>query len=761
MIEKKEKKEKAFKFWSKLVLILILALTGLWGYRIFDLRFDYDFEKFFPANDPDADFFYAHRKQFEADNNFLLISIERKNGLFDTQFLRKVEKFREELSKLPNVVGVQAITNQQELFVNNFGGAFAKPYISFTDSLRKKDSLRVYRSEELINTLVARDGSSLCVFLKHKDVLSKKKSDALVDAIESIYPKYHFEKVRMAGTTVGQKYYIQKMNVELVLFMGLSSALIVLFLFIAFRSLWGVLVPQAVIVSGLIWILGGMGMTNTPMNILLTTLPSIMFVVSMSDVIHLVSRYIDALRENHSRFEAIWVTIKEVGYATFLTSFTTAIGFATLYFVNVQPVRIFGLVVGVGVMIAYLLSIVLLPILFYYTPIPKITQKSDDSFWKERLPKVYNYISNNRWRIMGIYGVVVLVSGLGMTLLKADNLIMDDIRDDDPIKVDFNYLDQHFGGFRPFELVVSVKDTTTKVWDKANLETMVKVENYLENVFGVELKTSLVQSLSALNRAAHKGNPNYFQLPEDQRSINRFRRFLKIAGQGKIIRLMVDSTERTTRISGGIPDWGNNKVAAKNKALLAFIKKHKLDKDLNFRLTGSAYLLDKNISYLSMSLIQGLLVSILIVSVLMGLLYRSFRMMIISIIPNIIPLMVIAAIMGFTGLEIKTSTAIIFTIAFGIAVDDTIHLLGKFKFELTKHGNKEVALRNAFLVTGKAMILTTLVLCSGFLLLLFSTFNGTFFLGLLLSIALFVALILDLTLLPVLILLFYKAPGEK
>jgi predicted RND superfamily exporter protein len=354
------------------------------------------------------------------------------------------------------------------------------------------------------------------------------------------------------------------------------------------------------------------------------------------------------------------------------------------------------------------------------------------------------------------YGVVILIGLVGLSLVKTDNLIMDDIRDDDPIKVDFTFLDTHFGGFRPFELVVTVKDTSETIWKMEHLEAMQKVEKYLDKEFGVELKGSVVQSLSVLNRSANSGNPKYFKLPEDNRNLTRFKRFLKIAGQGKMIRLMVDSTDRVTRITGGIPDWGNNKVTAKNEALFRFIEKEKLNEKLHFQLTGSAYLLDKNISYLSRSLLQGLAISITIVSLLMGLLYKSWRMMVISIIPNVLPLLVIAAVMGFTGLEIKTSTSIIFTIAFGIAVDDTIHLLGKFKLELMKGIGKEQALKNAITITGKAMILTTLILCSGFMLLLFSDFNGTFYMGLLLSLALLVALILDLTLLPVLIHLFYK-----
>jgi len=753
--------EKKFKFWSVIIGVVLIAATSFLGYKITDLRFDYDFEKFFPANDDDADYFYVHRKKFEADNNFLLIAVQREKGVFDKSFLNKIERFRAELSSIKYVKVVRALTNQNETFLNSTGGAFSKPYVNLKSNDFSNDSIRVYNSKELINTLISKDGKALCVFLKHEDVLSKKKSDHIVNEVERISKKYNFEKVRLAGTTVGQKYYIYKMNFELILFAGLSGILIVLFLFIAFRSGWGIIVPQVVIVSTVLWVLGGMGLFDTPMNILLTTLPSILFVVSMSDVIHLVSRYLDALREDHPKFEAIVMTVKEVGLATFLTSFTTSIGFMSLYFVNVQPVKTFGIVVGIGVLVAFVLTILFLPILFYFTPAPKIIHKQDNSFWSKRMPIWYEKIIGNGKTVLVISMLTVLVSLTGIYFIKADNLIMDDISESEPIKQDFNYLDTHFGGFRPFELAVTVKDTNDNIWNKEYLQTIDTVEKYLEKVYGVELKNTLVLALKVLNRSAHAGKPSEFKLPEDQRSLKRFRRFLKIAEQGKMIRLIVDSTERITRITGGIPDWGNNKVSAKNEKFRQFLKENNLEQKLEFRLTGSAYILDKNISYLSLSLLKGLMFSILIVAGIMGLIYKSLRMMMISIIPNVIPLLVIGGLMGFVGLEIKTSTAIIFTIAFGIAVDDTIHLLGKFKFELMKGKSKMDALKTAFLVTGKAMILTTLILCSGFMLLLFSSFNGTFNLGFLLSITLFVALILDLTLLPVLIMYFYKEPKKK
>ncbi|MEJ6686834.1 MAG: MMPL family transporter [Crocinitomicaceae bacterium] len=758
--------EKNFVKWSLVVGVLLVGLTSFLGYQTTQLQFDYDFEKFFPAEDKDADYFYQHREKFEYDNNFILIALEDKGGIFSIPFMERVDSLTKRLEdNIPYVTGVRSITNQNEVSLFGINNAVQRPYVElemWRDSSSQfiaKDSARIFNSKELINTLVSRDGKSVCIFLKHDNGLSVKKSDVLVREVKARISGFDFDGVHLAGTTVGQRYYIEKMNSELLFFMALSAVLVILFLFIAFRSGWGILLPQVVIFSTLVWVIGGMGLFNTPMNILLTTLPSIMFVVAMSDVIHLVSRYMDALREGLSKFESIRTTLREVGFSTFLTSLTTSIGFFSLYFINVQPVKMFGLIIGIGVLLAFFLSILFLPILFYYFPSPKIIEKKRETLWGRFLPKAYDWILSHKKTVWISSAIFIGLSIFGMTLLKADNLLMDDLKETDPIKSDFYYFDQHYGGYRPFELAVTVLDSSSNAWSLNVLRELEEVEVYLEDTMGIELKTSLVQSVKVLNRSSHFGNAAYFKLPNKTRDVKRFRRFLKLAEKGKLLPLFLDSTERLTRIQGTISDLGNNIITARTVRFQEYLEKRDF-KNIAVRVTGSAYLLDKNIRYLSNSLIYGLLLSIGVVSIIMGFVFKSFRMVLISLLPNTIPLIFIAAIMGYLGIEVKVSTSIIFTIAFGIAVDDTIHLLGKFKFELMKGKSINDALRHSFIVTGKAMILTTLVLCSGFLLLLFSTFMGTFNMGLLLGITLFVALILDLTLLPLLILTFYKEPSQ-
>ncbi|MCR9173277.1 MAG: MMPL family transporter [bacterium] len=752
--------EKWFKRYSVIAVCALFVSLLFFLYYAAQIEFDYDFEKFYPTDDPETEFFIDYREKFESDNDFLLIAIENEGGIYDLDFLKKVDALTNDLKNAKYVKNVLSITQQKEYFI--IGGVTdEKPYINFEDVDLKRDSANISTKDELVNNLVAKDGKSVCLFVRHKDFLSKKGSDVLITNIERKAKSYGFNDLRIGGRAIGQKYYIDKMSFEMILFLSLSAVLVVIFLLVAFKSIWGIMIPQAVIVAGMIWLVGGMSLANQPMNIILTVLPSVMFVVSMSDVIHLVSRYLDALRELENSFEATKVAVREVGLATLLTSITTAIGFFSLIFVRVEPIQVFGTVMGIGVMIAFILTFAVLPALFYLTGGPKyITAKKKDHFWRRRLEKWFLLVGRNKKTILGAGVVVLVLSVVGIMQLESDNMLMDDISEGEPLKQDFNYLDDHYGGARPFEMAVTIRDTNVRVWDQEVLKTIDTVENYLTNSYGVNIKMSVVTAMKVLNRGMNLGKDEAYKLPERNSKRRSIRRALRVAGEGQFVRTMLDSTETILRISGTIPDLGNKKVTALNEKLEKFLKGKTMGGKLDYQVTGTAHLVDKNLRYMSTSLVKGLAVSILIVALIMGLIYRSFSMMLISLVPNIFPLVFIGGAMGFLGVDLKISTAIIFTIAFGIAVDDTIHLLGKFKYELMKGKGVVYALRRSYFTTGKAMILTTLILCSGFLLLVFSSFLGTFYLGIMLCLALIVALIADLTILPVLILLFYK-PKKK
>ena len=756
--------EKQFKIYTKVGIIAFIICSVFFAFQVNKVGFDYDFEKFFPDDDIETEYFLKHREKFKSDNDFLLIAIENEKGIFDSTFLNKINLFTKILdSSVPHVKQVQSITNSKEIFIHP-GSSRPKsiPYINLNKSSFKKDSIRIFKSKELINTFVAEDAKSTCIFLKHDDFLSKEKSDELVSSINESYKEFNFDKVRVAGRTIGQQYYLNMMYYELLFSIVLSAVLVIIFLFIAFRSGWGIIVPKIIIVATLLWLIGSLGLLDVPINVLLTTIPLIMFIVAMSDVIHLVSRYLDAIRVGASKYEAIKITVKEVGIATLLTSVTTAIGFFSLYFVKVQPIQVFGLVIGAGVLLAFVLSILILPILFYFFPTPKyVERKNTGEFWKKKLAKWFILVLKAPKKTITITLIIIGTCVIGISFIETNNYMMDDLDDSVSIKQDFNYLDDHYGGIRPLEIVVELKDSNDQWFDINVLNDINKIEDYLSNEYGATIKLSICQITKVLNRASHSGNPEYFKIPQSKREIKKIKRALKMAGRGDFIYSIMDSSEKILRINGNIPDAGNMNISKRNAEFNKFIKKENLQSKYNIIVTGTAHLLDKNMKYLSTSLIIGLCISIGIVSLIMGVIFKSFKMVVISIIPNLIPLIIIGGMMGYMGVDLKISTAIIFTIAFGIAVDDTIHFLGKFKIELLKGRSKLYALKRAYITTGKAMIITTLVLCSGFLLLLFSNFTGTAYLGGLLSITLFAALILDLTILPVLILLFFPEQNKK
>ncbi len=753
--------ENKFKTYSWFILGGLLFVSLFLGFHLKNTKMDMDFEKLFSKGDLETEYYKEFRAKFKSENDYLLFIIERKTGIFDSNFLANVNAFSKDIESIKNIKSVTSITNQNEFRILHGGTRFHVAYIDFKDFDPQRDSTRIYQKEELVGSLVSKDAKSLCVFIKHSDYLSKSDAKILIRELKRISHKHSFESTTIFGRSYAQNYIMEKMSFEMILFLILSAILIILFLFIAFKSVWGILIPQIVVFGSMIWLLGGMGLFNQPISILLTVMPSIMFVVSMSDVIHLVSRYLDALREEESNYLAIMTSIKEVGLATLLTSITTAIGFFSLYLIPIEPFQKFGIIMGCGVLIAFVLTFSLLPILFYWFPCPKrVKLKYSTSLWTKKLTVWFEIVVRNPKQILLIAFGVCLLSVLGIAMMSSNNYMMDDLPPNDPLKKDLKFISDQYGGSRPFTMTVDISETAKEIWDLEVLREIDTIQTYLEKNHGVHVRSSLITALKVMNRGANSGNPQFYQIPASQKKMNSFKKILKIVNHGLLISEFMDSAERTLQINGFLDDVGNNEISARNIALNSFIEDQNTT-GIKYTLTGTSHLVDKNLRSLVHNMLLGLIISILIIAFILGCVFMSIKIALISLVPNLMPLIILAGIMGFMGIEIKMSTGIVFSIAFGIVVDDTIHFLGKFKHELNKGKLTLEALRSAYLTTGKAMVLTTLILCSGFCLMIFSSFMGTFYLGFLLTTVLLMALISDLTVLPILLLLFYKSDKRR
>jgi predicted RND superfamily exporter protein len=525
---------------------------------------------------------------------------------------------------------------------------------------------------------------------------------------------------------------------------------LVAFLWFAFRTVWGVMVPLTVVLMSGLWTLGIMVATGKAVDVMTVVLPTILFVVGISDVVHVLTRYYDERRADATHQTAMQRAFREVGLATFLTSLTTALGFLTLLTSSIGPVHDFGMYAAVGVGVAYVLAFTLLPSVMVLAPPPVISKSGTGVFWNGALHKALRWTLRNKGMLavawVGIAGASVVLG----SALRVDNKLIEDLRDDDPFRKQFVFFEREFAGVRPFELSVTLPESADS---PTSLQALDALEQYLKADYGVG---ALVGPATAV-RMAHRGymgdRETYYAIPEDTRILGKVLRLMKRSGQWN---MLVAEDGQSVRVFGKVEDNGSQAIQVKNENLDAWCAQN-MPAGSACKVTGTAHLVDVNNASLASDMVGGLGLALVAVAIIAGLLFRSGAMVLLCLITNLLPLVMIAAVMVLMDVDLKVTSGIIFTVAFGIAVDDTIHFLSKLRLQLSQGRTLPVAVKRSFLATGKAIVVTSLILCGGFMTLTSSSFLGTFHIGFLISLTLLFAVVADLTFLPWMVLRWFKA----
>ncbi len=754
---------------ARLVLIFLSVATIVLAFFASKLEMDYDYEKYFPKDDEVRLHYEGFRKKYGEDSDFLLIALENKQGIFQKDFLQKVKRFGDELLKDTLIEFIASpVHNCGYYKKSGLSGVVFKPYLDLDAKIiSEADSLRIYGNKQLVGSVLSSNGKSICLFLNTQSQLNKKEALHLISFVKSKKAEFGFDKFIFSGRVLAQTYFVEKMITELAVFITSSIILLVFFLYISFRSWWGILIPLLIIIVSIIWSVGIMYLTGKSFDLLMVMLPTIIFVVGMSDLVHLLAKYLDELRTGKDRFEALKIAFKEVRKATFLTSLTTAIGFFTLMFANILPIREFGLYAGISVFVAYFLAFTFLPsVLVLVKPPRSLIETPDKNFWDKYLRKWFLAVLKERYKIIAI---MVVLGGVGVytaSELKINNFILEDLSNDDPIKKDVLYFEENYSGLRPFEAEIRT-NTPEGIWSYEFLTELNKLENYLDTGYtqnGVGFMMSPLSVIKEANFIKYGSKPEDRILPNSERRFKSLlRQMERLQANSKIVDLsekfnLVAKDEKSCRLAGKIHDVGGLQIKAENQKLEQFLEENINPDILSLKLTGTAVLIDKNNGTLAKNLTLGLILAFGIIALFVGFMFKSFKIALLSLIPNILPLLLVTTVMWLGEIDLKISTSLIFTLAFGIAVDDTIHLLSKYKLERKKGVSHLYALKRSYLSTGKAIIVTSLILVGGFLTLLFSSFTSTFYMGLLVSVTLVIAVVLDLVILPV-ILLFDKGRG--
>jgi len=728
-------------------------MTVFFGFQLTNLAFDYEFEKFFPIDDPELDFYKKFSDKFGNDNDYLLIGIENQSGVFRPDFLHKVDQLTHELKTLLQSNQVLSITNSKKLISTPLG--FVEiPLIHLNDTSKlAQDSIHLFEDQYYRQSFFAKDAKGIRLILFHDRINDVKKSDKFVFAIDSLVNKFSFDKTHIAGKSKAQYVYVNMVKLDFARFLVISALIILVLLIIFVRKPVLIFGTFLISVLSILCTLGFMCMMGKKVDLLSSLIPTILIVVSMSNIIHLFSVVKSKLGVQGTGLNKLKEAIKEVGFATFLTSITTALGFLTLMFIKVLPIIELGLYAAAGIFITFILT---------YLIFPSIIVLSNTNFRHKYTPSTNNpwmsvlflKIIRNSKPILAISCLCAILFIIGITKLNINAFLIDDLPDNTPLKEDFIYFDNQYGGARPWVLSVWVKDSEKDIYSEGVIKEIDKIEITAQKNLPLNGLMSPVSYVKFANRTYQNGSQEYYKLPEKKSEWNKAFYFIKKQHpEEKFIKV---SDEREARISGFTPDIGS-KLSNENNAKLIELLDQEIDQNLiGYAVTGTSHLIDKSHGLLSMKLIKGLIGAMLLVGIIAGFLFRSWRMTFITLLPNVFPILATAAIMGYFNIPLKLSTSIIFAISFGIVVDDTIHFLSKFRHEKKKGLSSIYAMKRTILTTGKPIIITTIILTFGFVVFCFSNFGVTYHIGLFVSISFLIALLADLLLLPVLILLIYR-----
>lgn len=710
-------------------------------------KFDYDFEQFFPQDDPDLAFYRdVYEKDFGSDNDYLLLAIHNPAGEWlDSSFLSQSARVKSQMQGLNGIDTLISIFDLQVPIINAFG-LQTFPILDWSSEVSIQSS-----KEKLLQfqgSLIAKDQSSFLFLIQNDPQLSKEEGDQLYGEILEIFEKNGIKPLAVAGKIQTQRDFVSLMQEEFGLFIGASLVLMLLVLLLVFRKLWGILIPILVLVIGILWAFGLILLVGKPLDIMSVMQPTIFLIVGLSALIHYFTHLIKRLNKGVPKEEAIQGTFSELTLAVALTVITTSIGFLSLYFTSIPALKAFGLWTGIGILVLFCAILTITPGLLYALPLSRSKEnrlsKSD-----RILATLFQKIIQNRKQIAVTFLVVSCI-GIGLvSQIKINGYLLDNLPLDHPIQKDFTYFDTNYGGSNPLEIYMEKGPEAQDLLDLEVLREIEKVEDKLRELFGEGEFISPLSLVKTLNQAQNQRNTKAFSLPSLGQYLRMERYFDQALKQEGPKVLSEDLL--TGRISGRAPDLGSLRMGKLRAELLDFVEKEVDPKLLKVKWTGTAHLIDRGHESVTIQMVKGLGVAFLVVGLIGGILFKSTRLALILLIPNIIPLIWMCGLMWLLGVDFKLTTAILFTVAFGIAVDDTIHFMSKLKMELAKGKNLHYAIKRTFIDAGKAIVLTSVILVSGFGLLIFSQFGVTHFTGLLISFSLVFALLADLFLLPVLL----------
>ena len=730
------------------------------------VQLSYNNSRMLPADDPAVVEYEAFKKLFGEDGSVLMIGVtnpdmfrlDQFNAWYDLTF---------DMTKIDGVEGVLSIAKAADIVKNDSIRKYdflplvqAKPVTQAgADSLKEKILSLKFYDGLLYNS---KTNTYLLAITLNKQRLNDKSRLVLTDNIvarANAYAAQTGQELHISGMPYIRSVMARTIQNELFLFIFLSILIAAIILFLFFRSVKIVASSLIVVAISIIFTLGLIGLFGYKISILTGVIPSLIVVIAIENCIYIVNKYHWEFRLHGNKILGLSRVVQRIGFASLMVNTATATGFAAFILVSNEMLREFGIIAAISVMVEYVLCILLLPIIFSYMnpPTEKNLKHLDNKLLGNILGKIIFLIQYKRKWIFSLAGILLVIGIIGMLNMRTSGKIVDDISDENILYKDLKYFEKQIGGVMPFEISIDTK----KKKGVMQLSTIQKIDELQEEIMknkGFSKPLSVAELAKFAKQAYFNGNPEMYSLPNSQEKnfvLSYFPR--KAMGQQNMLNSFIDSTQRVTRISFQMADVSTNEMNRLLDSIRPKVAEIFPAEDYNVTITGNSLVYARGTEFLIKHLFQSVLIAIGFISLLMALMFSSVRMIAVSMLPNIIPLIITAAIMGFTGVPVKPSTIIVFSIALGISVDNAIQYLSRYRHELkVTHNDISRSTINALREAGFSMIYTSIVLVLGFSVFMVSSFGGTQALGMLVSTTLFIALFFNILVLPSLLLVLDK-----
>ena len=752
------------------ILVVFFLFTVFMAWKASYVKLSFMGSKILPLTDSAFIKYNNFKSQFGEDGNMMVLGVSSPDLLKKDQF-NEWKALAAEIQKVEGIKQVLSIGNLYDLQKDSSNQRFVLKQLSGTTVLSdtEMDSIkqRIYELPFYEGLLYNKESHATLMAINiDTKILNTKKRAPIIQSIldkADAFSKRNKLEVHYSGLPFIRTAVMRLVSKEFVLFLGLSILVAAVILFIFFRRLYPVIFPILLVIVGVIWSLATLVMFGYEITILTGLIPPLIVIIGIPNSILLLNKYHNELRKHGDKAKALHVTILRISETTLIANITAAIGFGVLFFTGSALLVEFGVVAALNVMATWFICLCLIPIIFSYLPVPalKAQEEHDNSILHKLLVKTDYLVHHRSKLIYSVTMIITLISMIGVLKINVNGYVVDDLPQNSPIIRDLKFFEKNFEGILPLEVSID----TRKKNGVLNLSTIKKVDRMEEMISEYpefSRSVSLNKALKYASQAFYNGDPQFFRIPNDMEKNFVLSYLGNSGGNNDMLKGFVDSNKQVARVSFQMADVGSKRMNELLKELKPRIDSILKPERYDVLLTGSSIIFSKGTDYMLMHLMESILLAIALISLLRLAQFKDVRIMFISLLPNVIPLIITAGLMGFFNIPLKPSTILIFTIAFGLASDQTIYFLTRYQQELlsTDFSTSKV-ISDTIIETGISMTHIALVLFFGFGIFTASTFGGTMILGLLLSITLIIALVSNLTLLPALLVLLDKRKRRK